>query len=161
CCFGPRMGLVRGLGVPPACCFSEWSAIIPLLHQLHADDEPGIVLLATQNRSQGGNLDLDVPVLHRLQPVRGELGHALQVEADPFSHSPHPSPRCDGWPLRWSEPGRSAPSSPTYRAPVAPSGNALRISPVATARCALARRGGPCRRLPARASVAAPASVAR
>src|SRR5690606_7546469 len=67
--------------------------VIPLLHQLHADDEPGIVLLAAQNRSQGGNLDLDVPVLHRLQPVPGVLRHALEVEAHLVSHRPHPSPR--------------------------------------------------------------------
>src|SRR5690606_34116905 len=113
CCFGPRMGLVRGLGVPPACCFSEWSAIIPLLHQLHADDEPGIVLLATQNRSQGGNLDLYVLVLHRLQPMRGELGHALEVEADSFSHPPHPFPQgrlaCESRPARVRY-GRSPPT---------------------------------------------------
>src|SRR5690606_20562936 len=52
----------------------------------------GIVLLATQNRSQGGNLGLYVLVLHRLQSMRGELGHALEVEADSFSNPLRPSP---------------------------------------------------------------------
>src|SRR5690606_33241007 len=66
--------------------------VIPLLHQLHADHEPGIVLLATQNRSQGGNLGLYVLVLHRLQSMRGELGHALEVKAYSFSTPLRPSP---------------------------------------------------------------------